>query len=79
MYDIGDRVKISEDDKWGWVYNVYKDMVYSNTQYYHVVWNEEELYKQWPNGAVRTLFWDTDIVSPKSRMLKNGNRLILSL
>ena len=78
MHEIGDKVKIIEDDKWGYIYNVYHDNFYS-TCYYHVVWCEEDLYKPWPKGAVRVLFWDTDFLSPKTRTLKNGNKLILSL
>ncbi len=78
MHEIGDLVKIAEDHRWAYIYDVYKDRVYSNTYYYQVVWDEEDLYQPRPAGSVRVLFWDTDLVSPKTRMLKNGKRLILS-
>ena len=76
MYEVGDIVKIREDHRFGYIYDVLKDT--ANSYYYQVVWFEEDLYKPWPKGLTKILYWDSDFVSPKTRLLKNGNRLILS-
>ncbi len=78
MHEIGEQIKIKEDHRIGYIYDVFPDTLYINQHYYHVVWYEEDLYRPRPSGAVKVLFWDSDIVCPKTKTLKNGKKLIIS-
>lgn len=76
MLEIGDCVRIKEDHRFAFIYDVFKDTEHS--YYYQIVWFEDDLYKPWPKNLPKIIFWDSDLFLPKTRKLKNGNTLIIS-
>ena len=77
MLEIGDCVKIKDDHRWCYIYDIFNDACYTN--YYQVVWMEEDLYKRW-SPRPRILFWENELVlvsSSKMKRLKNGKRIVI--
>lgn len=77
MLEIGDKVKIKESNRVGYVYDTFIDS--RGEPYYHLVWYPDDLNNRWASYRMKALYWQRDLVVPKFRVLKNNVRIITSL
>lgn len=76
MFQIGECLKIKDDHRFGYIYDCFIDSF--NRNYYQLVWVESDLYRPWNSDWNRIIFWEYEFDVPKTKLLKNGNRIVIS-